>query len=61
MKVHAVWVQRADEELIPLLCRDAGPLFGYVLRLLGGDRQLAEDVRRTDLPTVGGRLLTNTG
>ncbi|MCU7825586.1 sigma-70 family RNA polymerase sigma factor [Kitasatospora sp. DSM 101779] len=34
-----------DEELMRALYRDhAGPLFGFVLRLVGGDRQRAEDV-----------------
>lgn len=35
----------AEEELIRLLQQEhAGPLFGFVLRLVGGDRQQAEDV-----------------
>lgn len=35
----------ADEELLRGLCDvHAGPLFGYVLRLVRGDRQRAEDV-----------------
>ncbi|WSL75596.1 sigma-70 family RNA polymerase sigma factor [Kitasatospora sp. NBC_01266] len=35
----------ADEELIRALYRDhAGPLLGFVLHLVGGDRQRAEDV-----------------
>ncbi|MFJ1708267.1 sigma-70 family RNA polymerase sigma factor [Kitasatospora sp. NPDC088346] len=34
-----------DEELMRTLYRDhAGPLFGFVLRLVAGDRQRAEDV-----------------
>ncbi|MEV8098117.1 sigma-70 family RNA polymerase sigma factor [Streptomyces sp. TLI_235] len=34
-----------DEELMRALYRDhAGPLLGFVLRLVGGDRQRAEDV-----------------
>ncbi|WP_354639253.1 sigma-70 family RNA polymerase sigma factor [Kitasatospora camelliae] len=34
-----------DEELMRALYRDhAGPLFGFVLRLVAGDRQRAEDV-----------------
>nr|WP_035850682.1 sigma-70 family RNA polymerase sigma factor [Kitasatospora azatica] len=34
-----------DEELMRALYRDhAGPLFGFVLHLVGGDRQRAEDV-----------------
>ncbi|MGF1430199.1 sigma-70 family RNA polymerase sigma factor [Kitasatospora sp. LaBMicrA B282] len=34
-----------DEELIRALYREhAGPLFGFVLHLVGGDRQRAEDV-----------------
>lgn len=35
----------ADEELVrTLYAEHAGPLFGYALRLTGGDRQRAEDV-----------------
>jgi RNA polymerase sigma-70 factor (ECF subfamily) len=35
----------ADEELMRALYREhAGPLFGFVLHLVGGDRQRAEDV-----------------
>jgi len=38
-------VHRADEEVIrALYAVHAGPLFGYVLRLLDGDRQTAEDI-----------------
>ncbi len=37
--------RRPDEELMRSLYREhAGPLFGYVLRLVAGDRQRAEDV-----------------
>jgi RNA polymerase sigma-70 factor (ECF subfamily) len=38
-------VQHADEALMRALYTEhAAPLFGFVLRLLDGDRQLAEDV-----------------
>ena len=38
-------VQHADEELIRALYEEyAGPLYGYALRLLDGDRQGAEDI-----------------
>jgi RNA polymerase sigma-70 factor (ECF subfamily) len=38
-------VQHADEELIrALYAEHAAPLFGFVLRLLDGDRQGAEDI-----------------
>lgn len=37
--------ERPDEELMRTLYKEhAGPLFGYVLRLVAGDRQRAEDV-----------------